>query len=148
MEEYVVDTAVNATKGIELTQVLLDNQADISVMHPMLLRDVRPAEKKIRVCGVGGVQLIVEHVGMLDGFFKVYASEKTKANMLSVAKVEDKYEISYVQAQTFTVHVRPEGEDIVFRAEQAVRSRLVCGSRYGERNSTGERAYVHQGRSV
>jgi hypothetical protein len=99
--------------GITLTQVLLDNQADISVMHQMLLKDVRPAEKKIRVCGVGGVQLIVEHVGMLDGFFEVYASEKTKANVLSFAEVEDKYEISYVRAQTFTVHV-PEGEDIVF----------------------------------
>jgi hypothetical protein len=40
IKEYVVDTAVNATRGITLTQVLLDNQADISVMHPMLLRDV------------------------------------------------------------------------------------------------------------
>jgi hypothetical protein len=113
IEEYVVDTAVNATRGITLTQVLLDNQADISVMHPMLLRNVRPAEKKIRVCGVGGVQLIVEHVGMLDGFFEVYASEKTKANVLSFAKVEDRYEISYVRGATFTVHV-PEDEDIVF----------------------------------
>jgi len=113
IEEFVVDAAVNATKGITLTQVLLDNQADISVMHPMLLRDVRPAEKKIRVCGVRGVQLIVEHVGMLDGFFKVYASEKTKANVLSFAGVEDNYKILYVRAQTFTVHV-PEGEDIVF----------------------------------
>jgi hypothetical protein len=110
---YVVDTAVNATKGITLTQVLLNNQADISVMHPMLLRHVRPAKRKIKVCSVGGVQLIVEHVGMLDGFFKVYASEKTKANVLSFAEVEDKYEISYILAQMFTPHV-PEGEDIVF----------------------------------
>jgi hypothetical protein len=108
-----VDMAVNATRGITLTQVLLDNQADISVMHPMLLRNVRPTEKKIRVCSVGGIQLIVKHVGMLDGFFKVYASEKTKANVLSFAEVEDKYKISYVCAQTFTVHV-PEDEDIVF----------------------------------
>jgi hypothetical protein len=113
IEEYVVDTAVNATKGIELTQVLLDNQADISVMHPIVLRDVKPAERKIRVCGVGGVQLIVEHVGMLEGFFEVYASEKTKANVLSFVEVEDKYEISYVRAQIFTVHV-PEGEDVFF----------------------------------
>jgi hypothetical protein len=82
-------------------------------MHPMLLKDVRPVEKKIRVCGVGDVQLIVEHVGMLDGFFEVYASKKTKANVLSFAEVEDKYKISYVRAQTFTVHV-PEDEDIVF----------------------------------
>ena len=80
---------MNATRGITLTKVLFNHQADISVMHPILLRDVRPAEKKIRVCGVRGVQLIVEHVGMLDGFFKVYASEKTKANVLSFAEVAD-----------------------------------------------------------
>jgi hypothetical protein len=47
MKEYVVDKAVNVTKGISLTQVLLDNQADISVMHPMMLSDVRPAKRKI-----------------------------------------------------------------------------------------------------
>jgi hypothetical protein len=38
-----------------------------------------------------------------------------KANVLSFAEVEDKYEISYVHAQTFMVHV-PEGEDI-FRGQ-------------------------------
>jgi hypothetical protein len=36
----------------------------------MLLRDVRPAEKKIRLCSMGGVQLIVDQVGVLDGFLK------------------------------------------------------------------------------
>jgi hypothetical protein len=61
---------VNAMKGISLTQVLLDNhadsklkdyynQADISVMYPLLLRNLRPAERKIRVSGVGGVQLML-----------------------------------------------------------------------------------------
>jgi len=69
IKEYVVDTAVNATKGIELTQVLLDNQADISVMHLMMLSDVRPAKRRIRISGVGGLQLIVDKVGMLDVFF-------------------------------------------------------------------------------
>ena len=37
-----------------------------------------------------------------------------KANVLSFAEVEDKYEILYVRAQTFMVHV-PEGEDIFRR---------------------------------
>jgi hypothetical protein len=50
--------------------VLLDNKADISIMHPLLLRDIKPAEKKIRVSGVGGVQLIFDIVGVLGGFFK------------------------------------------------------------------------------
>jgi len=86
IKEYVVDIAVNATRGITLTQVLLDNQADISVMHPMLLRNVRPAEKKIRVCGVGGVQLIVEHVGMLDGFSKFMRARKQRRMCLVLQK--------------------------------------------------------------
>ncbi len=68
--DYVADAVVNTMQKVTLTQVLLDNQADISVIHPMLLRDVKSAEKKIRVKGVGGVQLIVDKVGMLDGFFK------------------------------------------------------------------------------
>jgi hypothetical protein len=56
----------------------------------MLLMDVRPADKKIRVKVVGEVQLIVDKVGMLDGFFHVYASKNTKANVLSFAEVEDR----------------------------------------------------------
>jgi len=112
MKEYVVDMAVNVTKGISLTQVLLENKADISVMHPMMLSDVRPAKRKIRVSSVNGVQLIVDKVGMLDVFFQVYASEETKVNVLSFADVEDKYEITYVRGQTFTVHMLEE--DVVF----------------------------------
>jgi hypothetical protein len=90
LTDYVADAVVNTTQKVTLTQVLLDNQADISVIHPMLLMDVRPADKKIRVKGVGEVQLIVDKVGMLDGFFHVYASENTKANVLSFAEVEDR----------------------------------------------------------
>jgi len=124
-KEYVVDTVVSATKEIALAQVLLDNQADISMMHLMLLSDVRHAKKKIRVCGVGGVQLIVNQIGMLDGFFEVYASEKTKVNVLSFAEVEDKYEISYINAQTFTFHT-PEGEDAVFSRQNKLQVSYWC----------------------
>jgi len=69
--------------------------------------------KGIRVSGVGRVQLIVDKVGMLDVFFQVYASEETKANVLNFADIEDKYKITYMHGQTFTVHM-PE-EDIVFK---------------------------------
>jgi hypothetical protein len=37
MNEYVANKVVNAMHGATLTQVLLDKQADISVIHPMLL---------------------------------------------------------------------------------------------------------------
>jgi hypothetical protein len=70
LTDYVADAVVNMTQKVTLTQVLLDNQADISVIHPMLLEDVRLAERKIRVKGVGGVKLIVDKVGVLAFKFR------------------------------------------------------------------------------
>jgi hypothetical protein len=68
-------------------------------MHPMLLQDVKPAKKKIRV-------------GNLDGFFQVSAIEETKANMLSFAEIEDKFNIMYVRGRSFMVNMSKQ--DIVF----------------------------------
>jgi hypothetical protein len=92
-----VEKAVHVTRELRTTDVLLDNQADISVIHPSLLTGVKPSEKKIKISGVGGVQLIVDQVGFLKGFFKVYASADTKANVLSMAAVEEVYPITYKQ---------------------------------------------------
>jgi hypothetical protein len=86
-------------------EVLLDNQADISVMRPELLRALEPTEKKIQVNGVGGLQLMVDRKGYLDDFFDVYASEHTKANILSCSEVEDAYDITYVPREAFIVHL-------------------------------------------
>ena len=112
VEEHVVNKATQA-QGLLPTEILLDNAANISVMHPMLLKSVRPAGKRIKVKGVGGVQMVVEHVGDLEGFFEVYASEDTKANVLSFAAVEDMYEVTYSRGEGFTVHM-PE-RDILFK---------------------------------
>jgi hypothetical protein len=92
--------------------VLLDNQANISVMHPMLLEDVRQADKKIKVNGVGGVQLIVEQTGCLPEFFDSYTSTQTNANVLSLDEVEDKHEIMYLHREAFVVHMSER--DLVF----------------------------------
>ncbi len=77
-------------------EVLLDNQANISVMHLMLLEDVRQSDRKFKVNGVGGIQLIVEQTSCLPEFFDVYASTHTKANVLSFVEVEDKYNTAYL----------------------------------------------------
>jgi len=58
--EYTVNNAVHVTQVLAPTEVLLDNQADISIIHPMLLTDVHKSERRIRVKGVGGLQLIVD----------------------------------------------------------------------------------------
>ena len=91
--------------GLSETKVLLDNQADISIIKPCLLRALAPAEKTVKVNGVGGLQLTVDHMGYLDEFFRVYASNETKANVLSFAKVEELYDITYVPREAFIVHL-------------------------------------------
>jgi hypothetical protein len=114
--EYTVDNAVHVTQVLAPTKVLLDNQADISIIHPMLLSNVQKLEKGIRVKGVGGLQLIVNEEGILEGFFPVYASEKTKANVLSFTDVEDLYDIPYVQKRAFIVHMGDR--DLVFNRRE------------------------------
>jgi hypothetical protein len=99
--------------GLSETKVLLDNQADISIMKPGLLRALAPAEKTVKVNGVGGLQLQVDHMGYLDDFFRVYASNETKANILSFSQVKELYDITYVPREAFIVHL-PE-QDVEFR---------------------------------
>jgi hypothetical protein len=60
----------DTSTGTLTTEILLDNAANISILNPRLLKSVRPAEKKIRVKGVGDVQMVVEHVGDLEGFLR------------------------------------------------------------------------------
>ena len=112
-QEFTVNNAVHVTQTLELTEVLLNNQADISIMHPMLLRDVQKSQQRIRVKGVGGPQLIVHEEGVLDGFFPVYASDKMKANVLSFADVEDLYDITYICKRALIVHM--SDRDLVFK---------------------------------
>jgi len=113
IQEYAVDKAVHVTRELKSTDILLDNQADISIIHPCLLTDVKPEKKKIRVSGVGGIQLIVDKVGLLVGFFEVYSSAETKANVLSMAAVEEVYPITYKQHELLIVHA--EDRDIEFK---------------------------------
>jgi hypothetical protein len=116
VEEHVVNNAVNENQEVALTEILLDNQANISIVHPALLTNVRKSKKIIRVKGVGGVQLVVDQIGMLEGFFTVYACEHTKANVLSFADVEDIYRITYQRKQAFVVHMGIR--DLIFKRRQ------------------------------
>jgi hypothetical protein len=46
--------------------------------------------------------MVVEHVGDLEGFFEVYASKEARANVLSFAAEEDKYEVMYNRGEGFS----------------------------------------------
>ncbi len=99
--------------GLSESEALLDNQADISIIKPSLLRALAPVEKTVKVNGVGGLQLKVDRTGYLDEFFFVCTSEETRANVLSFAEVEELYDITYVPREAFIIHL-PE-QDIEFR---------------------------------
>ena len=62
---------------------------------------------------MGGHQFYVKETGFLDPFFRVYASEETRANILSLAEVEDRFMVTYVPQESFTVVHLPE-VDVVF----------------------------------
>jgi len=113
IKEHFVHNAVGPETGLAMKEVLLDNQADISIMHPSMLSDVREIDSKIKVKGVGGFQMVVKEKGSLKDFFEVYASSETKANVLSFAEVEDKYPISYIPQSGFIVHL--QDRDLHFR---------------------------------
>ncbi len=93
---YQVCNGVGGEHRFKNYDVLLDNQADVSVIHPRLLRQVMKAEQPITVRGIGGKQLEANHTGYLEEFFCVYASMNAMPNVLSLAEVEDKYAVSYV----------------------------------------------------
>jgi hypothetical protein len=65
IEEHIVHNAVGLETSLARKEVLLDNQADISIMHPSMLSDVREIDSKIRVKGVGGFQMMVKEKGRL-----------------------------------------------------------------------------------
>jgi len=108
-----VNSAVDHNLTVGRNEVLLDNQADISIIRPHLLVNVKQSDEEIRINGVGGLTLKVNKVGLLPDFFQVYSSEETLANVLSFSEVEDKYHITYVPQESFIVHL--EDRDIEFK---------------------------------
>ncbi len=105
MEDKEQQGSVYMTKGLLPMKILLDNQANISIVNPQLLKNVQECDHQVKLKGVGGTQLIVNKLGDLEGFFEVYASEHTTANVICFADVEDKYDITYHKGMSFTVKV-------------------------------------------
>jgi hypothetical protein len=90
-------------------EVLLDNQADISVVHPRLLTNIR--RQRSYVSGLAGTATL-PYVGELKGFFKCKGSASVLASVLCMADVEDMYDITYEQGVSYTVHL--DDQDLVF----------------------------------
>jgi hypothetical protein len=87
------------------------------MMKPGLLHHIEPAKEEVNICGVGGLQLHVKETGYLNEFFRVYASEDMKANVLSFADVEDLYDVTYVRGESFVVHLPSRDLEFVRRGK-------------------------------
>jgi hypothetical protein len=113
IKEVTVNNAVDGSTALKRNQLLLDNQADFSIIHPDLLTHLSKADHELKINGVGGEQLIVQDTGDLQDFFRVYSSEHTKANVLCFADIEDKYKVTYVPQVGFIVHM--DDRDLEFK---------------------------------
>ena len=85
-------------------QVLLDNQADISIIDKRLLTNIRKLSHPIEVVGINGGKIIFDEEGDLKDFFTcLVANENCNANILCQSDVEDLYDIKYKQGESYIV---------------------------------------------
>jgi len=110
---YQVYKSMKGSSKFGRYDILLDNQADVSIVHPCLLRDVLIAKSPTTVKGIGGRQLKAEHTGYLEEFFRVYASDQVLPSVLSLSDVEDMYKVSIIPGEAFVIHL-PTG-DLAFK---------------------------------
>lgn len=94
-------------------EVLLDNQADISIMNRRFLKNIKRLDEPIEVIGINGGTIKLFEEGDFKNIIKCYvATNECKANILCQADIEDKYKINYVQQSKYVVEL--EDVNIVF----------------------------------
>ena len=92
LREAMGNSAVDHECSMQEDWLLLDNQADISIINPKFLQDIEDCNE-VRVNGIGGLSIKVNKTGHLDGVFRVHAM----ANVSSFAQVEDLFEMTYLK---------------------------------------------------
>jgi hypothetical protein len=108
-EDYCCSTRCGRNKIHEWYEVCLDNGSQVNIIDARLLANLRTEHRRYRsMNGVAETQ----RVGRLDGFFDCLACEDCLANILSMADVEDRYPVTYVEGESIIVHM--EDRDVVF----------------------------------
>jgi hypothetical protein len=109
---------LSGSKSTEWYEVLLDNQANTSIIHPRLLSNIRREDCVAKVGGLSGHTVSIDLVGHLVGFFDVLAYHDVAASILCMADVEDMYDITYDAGTSITVHM--DERDLVFRRRNKI----------------------------
>ena len=113
LREFSVHSVLDVRYKIKPDTVLLDNQADVSVVLTDLLEDIQECDP-VRINGIGGVQIVVNETGYLrDLDIRVYTNSKVMCSVVSFAEVEDRYKVLYLPREGFVVHL--DDRDICFK---------------------------------
>jgi hypothetical protein len=103
--------ATSAGKRLhEHFEICLDNGSQVNIIDARLLTNLRTECKTYR--SMNGVAH-TDRVGYLDGFFDCQAGNNCPTNIISMARVEDMYPVSYAQGESITVHM--DDHDLVFK---------------------------------
>jgi hypothetical protein len=91
-------------------EVCLDNGSQVNIIDSRLLTNLRTARRTYR--SMNGVAH-TECMGYLDGFFDCQVCDSCPTNILSMARVEDMYPITYTQGDSITLHM--DDRDVIFK---------------------------------
>jgi hypothetical protein len=86
----------------EFYEVCLDNGSQVSIVDPRLLVNLRTERRTYK--SMNGTA-VTDRIGYLDGFLDCQACDCCHANILSQAQVEDMFPVTYVQGESYTVHI-------------------------------------------
>jgi len=105
----------NAKRLHEHYEVCLDNGSQVNIVDSRLLTNLRTARRTYR--SMNGVAH-TERIGYLEGFFDCQACDQCPTNIISMARVEDMYPITYTQGDSITVHM--DDCDIIFKRREGM----------------------------
>ena len=111
---------VNVATKESFDEVLLDNQADISLVHPMHLENLLRSSTEV-IKGISG-EMKVNTTGELPGFFRCRTSDEIDTNILSLAEIEDHFRVVYTPKKKFTVYTHRGKIDFLRRDKLYVAS--------------------------
>jgi hypothetical protein len=94
----------------EFFEICIDNGSQVNIVDSRLLTNLRTERRMFR--SMNGMSQ-TERVGHLEGFFDCQAADDSPTNILSMARVEDLYPITYSQGESITVHM--DDQDVVFQ---------------------------------